>query len=333
MAPFPHWFIACAFLLGTSPVRSYVMDSDVSVQVPGSYLANASSVFFNLYTRNNPFEPEILRLGDLESLQQSNYKSFLPTKMVAHGYNGDPGTFNSTKNAFLRRENCNFITIDWTELASGFDYPLIVVRNIPLAASEIGAFVEFLCENTGASLKSFHLIGFSLGAHVAGGAGAAIGSGKVFRITGLDPAAPGFSVNDTETRLDPTDGDFVDIVHTNSGSLIQGGESMIEPIGHADFYPNGGQQQPGCLFTKSEEEVDFQEAETRDCNHSRAVMYFDESINSMIGFQALQCDSLEEYQMGFCDSNPAALMGEPTPVTTRGIFYLITNDVEPFAMG
>jgi hypothetical protein len=44
-------------------------------------------------------------------------------------------------------------------------------------------------------------------------------------------------------------------------------------------------------------------------------MYFDESINSMIGFQALQCDSLEEYQMGFCDSNPAALMGEPTPVT------------------
>jgi hypothetical protein len=107
-------------------------------------------------------------------------------------------------------------------LASGFDYPLIVVRNIPLAASEIGyvniiktqylistvvkqarticfcsmytrnlpswsdcrAFVEFLCENTGASLKSFHLIGFSLGAHVAGGAGAAIGSGKVFRITG-----------------------------------------------------------------------------------------------------------------------------------------------------
>jgi hypothetical protein len=86
--------------------------------------------------------------------------------MVAHGYNGDPGTFNSTKNgnlfsfflrhcqlldplskrtkippnttAFLRRENCNFITIDWTELASGFDYPLIVVRNIPLAASEIG---------------------------------------------------------------------------------------------------------------------------------------------------------------------------------------------------
>jgi hypothetical protein len=74
----------------------------------------------------------------------------------------------------------------------------------------------------------------------------------------LDPAAPGFSVNDTETRLDTTDADFVDIIHTNSGTLLQGGESMIEPIGHADFYPNGGQRQPGCLFTKSKEE-DFQE--------------------------------------------------------------------------
>nr|CAH0111464.1 unnamed protein product [Daphnia galeata] len=332
MTPFPQWFIACVFLLGTSPVRSYVIDSQVADQVPDAYLANASSVFFNLYTRKNPLEPQILRLGDLESLQQSNYKPFLPTKMVAHGYNGDPGTFNSTKNEFLRRENCNFITIDWTELGSGIDYPLIIIRNIPLAASETGAFVEFLCENTGASLNSFHLIGFSLGAHVAGGAGAAIVSGKLPRITGLDPAAPGFSVNDTETRLDTTDADFVDIIHTNSGTLLQGGESMIEPIGHADFYPNGGQRQPGCLFTKSKEE-DFQEDETRDCNHSRAVIYFDESINSQIGFQALQCDSLEEYLSGFCDGNPAALMGEPTSVTTRGIYYLITNDVEPFAMG
>ncbi len=84
---------------------------------------------------------------------------------------------------------------------------------------------------------------------------------------GLDPAAPGFSVNDTETRLDPTDGDFVDIIHTHSGSLLQGADSMIEPIGHADFYPNGGQQQPGCLLTKSEEEVDFQEGKPDICKN------------------------------------------------------------------
>ena len=55
--------------------------------------------------------------------------------------------------------------------------------NLP-SLSYCRAFVEFLCENTGASLNSFHLIGFSLGAHVAGGAGAAIVSGKLPRVTG-----------------------------------------------------------------------------------------------------------------------------------------------------
>lgn len=87
----------------------------------------------------------------------------------------------------------------------------------------------------------------------------------------MDPAAPGFSVNDTETRLDTTDADFVDIIHTNSGTLLQGGESMIEPIGHADFYPNGGQRQPGCLFTKSKEE-DFQEGTQIMCTKNNKKM-------------------------------------------------------------
>lgn len=42
-------------------------------------------------------------------------------------------------------------------------------------------------------------------------------------------------------RLDPTDADFVDVVHTDIdflGSLTQSG--------HIDFYPNGGLDQRGC---------------------------------------------------------------------------------------
>ena len=34
------------------------------------------------------------------------------------------------------------------------------------------------------------------------------------------------------------DADFVDIVHTASDNM-----SFLEPLGHADFYPNGGQNQ------------------------------------------------------------------------------------------
>lgn len=42
-------------------------------------------------------------------------------------------------------------------------------------------------------------------------------------------------------RLSEEDAEFVDVVHTDAGHY-----GFIKPIGHADFYPNGGTAQPGC---------------------------------------------------------------------------------------
>ena len=63
---------------------------------------------------------------------------------------------------------------------------------------------------------------------------------------GLDPAGPGFSVDDTSTRLDKSDAVFVDVIHTDVGRALSN-LGMVEPIGHVDFYPNGrSYRQPGC---------------------------------------------------------------------------------------
>jgi hypothetical protein len=67
-------------------------------------------------------------------------------------------------------------------------------------------------------------------------------------VAGLDPAYPGFSMDNTDARLDVTDAEFVDIIHTNSALLFSGGLSFPTPIGHADFWPNGGSDQPVKLF-------------------------------------------------------------------------------------
>jgi pancreatic triacylglycerol lipase len=40
-------------------------------------------------------------------------------------------------------------------------------------------------------------------------------------------------------RLDPTDAEFVDVIHTDSESILMGGYGMEQPVGHVDFYPNG----------------------------------------------------------------------------------------------
>ncbi len=63
----------------------------------------------------------------------------------------------------------------------------------------------------------------------------------------MDPADGGWSLNDTDTRLDTSDAEFVDIIHTNGGNLSEGEIAFDQPIGHVDFYVNGGQKQPGCL--------------------------------------------------------------------------------------
>lgn len=59
---------------------------------------------------------------------------------------------------------------------------------------------------------------------------------------GLDPALPLFITASSENKLDASDAEFVDVIHTNA--LVQG---KIERCGHVDFYMNGGILQPGCL--------------------------------------------------------------------------------------
>ena len=63
-----------------------------------------------------------------------------------------------------------------------------------------------------------HLIGHSLGSHVAGYAGKNVTA--LGRITGLDPAGPYFEWMPAFVRLDSADAQFVDAIHTNGEPTI-----------------------------------------------------------------------------------------------------------------
>ena len=49
-----------------------------------------------------------------------------------------------------------------------------------------------------------------------------------------------------QARLDMGDANFVVAIHTNGDSVFNGGLGTIQPMGHLDFYPNGGIVQKGC---------------------------------------------------------------------------------------
>lgn len=70
--------------------------------------------------------------------------------------------------------------------------------------------------------EKIHMVGHSLGAHIAGFAAKQIyqeAGERVSRISGLDPAGPYFQehILDKDERLDREDADVVNVIHTDAG--------------------------------------------------------------------------------------------------------------------
>jgi len=56
-------------------------------------------------------------------------------------------------------------------------------------------------------------------------------------VTGLDPAQPCFQDESPDIRLDPSDADFIDVIHTNGRLLEKVGLGLPEPIGKIFSFP------------------------------------------------------------------------------------------------
>lgn len=110
-------------------------------------------------------------------------------------------------------------------------------------AEIVSKFLKSISTIANYPMNKFHLIGHSLGAHIAGHIGKHL-NGKIGRITGLDPASPLYESKDAEDRLWYTDAEFVESIHTDHSTILPFG--MKEPCSHVDIYPNGGENQPGC---------------------------------------------------------------------------------------
>jgi pancreatic triacylglycerol lipase len=94
----------------------------------------------------------------------------------------------------------------------------------------VSALIDYLMEYKGARPEDFHIIGHSLGAHIAGYAGEKLKSWrkvKLGRITALDPAQPLFKGMPEFVRLDPGDAGFVDVIHTDAKSFLMGGRYYV----------------------------------------------------------------------------------------------------------
>lgn len=77
----------------------------------------------------------------------------------------------------------NIFTVDWSELAAVPWYNS-AAKNTKHVSKHLASFIDHLTSSTDARTDDFHLIGFSLGAHVVGLTNNELKSGKVKHITG-----------------------------------------------------------------------------------------------------------------------------------------------------
>ncbi|KAF1509283.1 Pancreatic triacylglycerol lipase, partial [Eudyptula minor] len=125
-------------------------------------------------------------------------------------------------------------------------------------------------------------------------------------LSGLDPAQPYFQSTPIEVRLDKSDAEFVDVIHTDSAPTIPNlGFGMSTAIGHLDFYPNGGKEMPGCGKNPVSQIVDLDGIweGTRDfvaCNHLRSYKYYSDSIIYPDGFLGYSCASYDVFETENC---------------------------------
>lgn len=238
----------------------------------------------------------------------------------------------------LKRKPQNVILVDWGN-GSGFPYNQ-ATANTRVVGAEIAVLVSSLNRVLGTTNSQYHLIGHSLGAHVAGYAGSRLpGLG---RITGLDPAQPNYQNFDDQVRLDQGDAVFVDAIHTDGSDYDTiSGYGMMLPVGHMDFYPNGGSNQPGCprqsfmnIITEEYEDGTYETGNIISCSHSRSIFLFTESINSPCAFRSFQCSNTRDFMAGNCfncGGLPCPMIGyDAIRYRARGKFYLATRSGTPF---
>ncbi|CAN7993864.1 unnamed protein product [Ixodes hexagonus] len=231
------------------------------------------NTLFWLYSRDNAGCPKLLDYTTVSGFRQlGQFATPKDLVVLIHGFgqHSQKPWVAQVKDALLRQVDCHVLVVDWRKGARKPHY-LAAVANTPIVARQLFVLVRNLKRKFPDAVipSRMHLVGFSVGAHVAGFFGRYFKkrTGEfVGRITAMDATGPLFE--DTNVHVSRSDAEFVDAIHTSGGSdILEGDLGTDKPFGHVDFYPNGGRKQPGCVSVGGVM-----------CHHKRAPVLFLESI-------------------------------------------------------
>ncbi|XP_033820835.1 lipoprotein lipase [Periophthalmus magnuspinnatus] len=283
--------------------------------------------------------------GKPETIKECEFNNETQTFIIIHGWTVT-GMYESwvaklVTALYEREPSANVIVVDWLNRANQH-YPTSAAYT-KLVGRDVAKFVTWLQNELQLPWDKIYLLGYSLGAHVAGIAGA-LSDNKISRITGLDPAGPTFEHADDQSTLSRDDAQFVDVLHTNTRGSPGRSIGIQRPLGHIDIYPNGGTFQPGCdiqntlLGIASEGLRGLQNMDQLvKCSHERSIhLFIDSLVNANQQSMAFRCSSKDTFNKGLCLScrkNRCNNLGyniNKVRSTRSAKMYLMTRDMMPY---
>lgn len=209
--------------------------------------------------------------------------------------------------ALLEREPCNVFTVHPDEEQGKSEI-----------VDSVSGLLILLHRQFDVPLKQQQLVGFGAGAHLAGAAADLVQQqlgDPLPHITALDPPV---AMDALEHRLSAQDAVYVEVIHTNGQGL-----GTMARLGDVDYYPNGGQQQPGCT----------EAADPDSCSHERALELAAEMWSPVNNLLCAQCVSEEQLSASSCHWTLHRMGEGAASSSASGIYYLETQSSAPFGKG
>lgn len=126
-------------------------------------------VRFELFTPENPTEPQVLVLDNYATVKTSNFNWWRPTRILIHGWYSEGLLTPRFADAYFTRKNynVNFIAVNWQKGSDIYNY-LTARGRVNEMGEYVARFVDFMSSKAWLKIESLTIVGHSLGAHIAG---------------------------------------------------------------------------------------------------------------------------------------------------------------------
>ncbi|KAJ8943959.1 hypothetical protein NQ318_013540 [Aromia moschata] len=180
-------------------------------------------IMIYFYSKYNPDKPVIFNARKVNEVTKTNFNPSKESLFIVHGWGN---WYNSSvniviKEAVLKKHDVNIFVVDWSSISQNELYSTIY-KLLPKLGASVGKFIQGITKRCRHRLSKIKMVGYSLGAHIAGIAGKTT-KGQIKCIIGLDPAGPLFTLDDVKRRLNKGDAKYVEVSTKKCESAMKKG--------------------------------------------------------------------------------------------------------------